>query len=136
MPVEFEITIKDWQAFGEIIKGRSRNPATKPATIKKLKEDLDPAILKIGAGYKDDDAVEYLMAPAMKDKLSFVIPHIDDISEPIPPGTYPLPDFYRDKAFGGKEPNIAFGNTPDEAKARAEVFRSCRIADYAGNKCM
>ncbi len=136
MPNAYEIVIHDWRAFGEIIKYWSRSPETKPATIKDLKATVPSAVLEVGAGYKDDDAIVYCMPPAMSTALSFVIPHVDDISEPIPAGTYPLPGFYSEEAFDGREPNIAFGATEEEAQKRAEIFRSCRIADYAGNKCM
>jgi hypothetical protein len=66
------------------------------------------------------------MPPAMSDQLSFVIPHAKDISEAIPAGRYPLPRFYSKMAF-------------DDERAKVkdiEGFRSCRIADYSGNKCM
>jgi hypothetical protein len=136
MPAKLEMTVVDHAAFGEIVKGWAKDPAKRPRTIKDLKAVVHPQIMEISAGYADDAMIEYLTAPSSQVRPSFFIPHADDIGTPLPEGAYPLPNYYRDKAFYPKEPNIAFGKTPEEAAARAEVFRSCRIGDYAAAKCM
>ncbi|MBE2276181.1 MAG: hypothetical protein IAE87_07775 [Rhodobacteraceae bacterium] len=120
------IKVRDWVRVGKQIEAWSRGTITAPGTIAELKDQLPGSVLEIGPGYADNDAIHYSRPPATSQQVSFIIPHKDDIDDPIPPGSYPLPMFYSAMAFGEVDPVIAHG----------EEFRSCRIADYSASKCM
>ncbi len=118
--------IHDWVRFGQQIEAWSRGTIQPPDTIAGLKTQLPNDVLEIGPGYADDSKVHYCRPPATSQQVSFVIPHKDDIEDGVPSGSYPLPSFYSTMAFGDAAPVIA----------DRDAFRSCRIADYSGNKCM
>lgn len=128
MPSGKYMKVVDHIAFGKIIKGWANEPSTLPNTIKDFRGQVGNAIVAIGTGYDESAEINFVQIPPTLEKVSFVIPHKDDVNAPVPPGTYDLPPFYSE---------LAFDNNPVTlAEADKEIFRSARIADYSAGKCM
>lgn len=127
MPKPNKMEIHDHYALGEIIKGWSRAPDTRPATVKEFKMQVLATIVDLGSGYKDGDAVAFFDLPETG-TLSVVVPHVNDVNAPAPQTNWGLPNFYSSLAFNSAKPNVK----PEDR----EKFKSCRIADYSTTKCM
>ncbi len=120
---DFNIKINNFERFGELIKEWATNPSSLPRTVGEFRQKVAPGVVvELGSDFKDEDDLAVFLAPS-KRTLSLVLPHPDDLSDPIPQ-PYPLPEFY-DDAYNGS-PNIP----------NPEVFRSKRIADYVMRKCV
>jgi hypothetical protein len=122
------MTVIDHALFGEIVRGWANDLTTLPATIEDFEGQVDPLIVQIGLGYDRKDPVNFVKIPPTSTTVSFVIPDKDDIKDPVPPGAYELPRFYREMAFFDKPVSVLEKNK--------ELFRSARIADYSAGKCM
>lgn len=118
------IQVYDHAKFGALLLGWARNPATRPRTVGDFSANVDRKVAEI-IGYSNETAIDYPQLQPSADAPTIAVPALKDLETPVPAGTYPIPDFYKDLAYH-TEPNVTDRDT----------FRLCRIAEYCTNKCM
>src|SRR5690606_14137633 len=101
---------------------------TPPQTIAEFRQQVPHTVVELGPGFPDDEPVAVLQRPPMAEQLSIVLPAAAELQTPLPTGTWPLPAFYSEIAYGGAPTDVP--------QVRQSEFRSCRIADYSTGRCM
>jgi hypothetical protein len=115
-------------ALGNLIRLWATGQAPRPVTVGDFRAQVRSDVVLLGPGFPDDEEIQWLEPEPMSRRLSFVIPAAEDLAAEVPAGSYPLPEFYGQLAFGGASSDVP----PD----RRDDFRSSRIADYSANRCM
>ena len=122
-----KISDEGFAVLGRKLSDWSLNPETRPRTVGAFRAQVENKHVLLGAGFTDDEEIDWLMQKPLSQRLSLLLPAAEDMQLQPPPERYPVPDFYR---------RYAFRTEPAVAQDDRETFRLCRIADYAASRCM